>query len=220
MTTPFPLGRHPDAAEHHDPRSRNFAARADLPVKTKYWRRYGDVLDQGNLGSCTGNAAAGCLNHVPFHATGAPMLTETDAVRIYSTATTIDPFTGRYPPTDTGSDGLSVAKVVQREGRITAYQHAFSLDHVLSTLMLGPLIVGVPWMNDMFYPEPNGIVRPTGGEAGGHEICLDGVNITHKWLRFTNSWSEAWGIGGRFYMYWADFGTLLAQGGDAVLFVR
>lgn len=216
MSTPFPLGRKVE----HDPRSRAFSATADLPVRTRYWRRYGDVLDQGSLGSCTGNAAAGALNHIPLHVSGTPTLKEADAIRFYSYATTVDPWSGSYPPTDTGSSGLAVAKAVQHEGRISTYEHAFGLDHVLATAMLGPLIVGIPWMNDMFYPDSAGIVHPTGGEAGGHEVCLDGVNTTHKWVRFTNSWSASWGLGGHFYMWWNEFGTLLADGGDAVLFRR
>lgn len=183
--------------------------------------RYGDVFDQGNLGSCVPNAGLGCLNHIPFHVTGKRLWRESDVVGddgYYHKVTARDPFPGTYPEQDTGSDGLSMAKVLYSEGLISGYQHAFGLEHVLSTLMLGPMIVGIPWQNDMFYPDSAGIVRPTGGEAGGHEIVLDGINTTHKWVRFSNSWSPRWGINGRFYMFWPDFGALLADGGDAVLF--
>lgn len=226
MDTPFPLGRHPDAAANHDPRSRNFAAQADLPVKTKYWRRYGDVLDQGNIGSCVPNAGVGCLNHSSLHVAGTHLYTEEDVLGTdtewgyYRKVTLRDPFPGAWPDQDTGSDGLSMAKVLYSEGKISRYEHAFGLDHILATLMRGPLIVGIPWKHDMFWPDSNGIVHPTGGDAGGHEICLDGVNTTHKWVRFTNSWSDAWGISGRFYMYWDEFGALLDDGGDAVLFIK
>lgn len=223
MSTPFPLGRHPDAAANHDPRSLDFAARADLPVKTKYWRRYGAVLDQGKVGCCVPNAGCGALNHAGLHRAGEHLYVESDITGddgYYHKVTSIDPYDGTYPPDDTGSDGLSMAKVFRSEGKITSYAHAFGLDHALATAMLGPLIVGIPWTNDMFYPDPDGIVHPTGGDAGGHEVCLDGVNVTHGWVRFTNSWSDAWGIEGRFYMHWDDFGSLLSRGGDAVLFVR
>lgn len=223
MDTPFPLGRHPDAAANHDPLSRNFAAKADLPVKTKYWRRWGEVLDQGNLGSCVANAGVGCLNHTSLHVAGSHLYTEDDVTGddgYYHKVTLRDPFSGAWPPDDTGSDGLSMAKVFYEEGKISRYEHAFGLDHTLATAMRGPLIVGIPWQNGMFYPDADGIVHPTGGDADGHEVCLDGVNITHKWVRFTNSWSDAWGYFGRFYMHWADFGTLLDDGGDAVLFIK
>lgn len=45
----------------HDPRSLAFVA-ATAPLKTVTHRLSGQVLDQGNLGSCTGNAMAQALN--------------------------------------------------------------------------------------------------------------------------------------------------------------
>lgn len=216
MTTPFPLGRRAE----HDPRSASFAATATLPVTSKVWRRYGLVLDQGRLGSCTGNAAAHALNHAPLHVTGTTYH-EPDAIRFYSEATLRDEWgDNTYPPTDEGSSGLGVSKAVLSEGLITGYQHAFDLDHALSALMAGPLIVGTDWYDDMFNPDAAGVVHPTGGVVGGHEYCLDGVAVASRMLRFQNSWSSLWGVGGRFYLSFADFSTLLAASGDAILFVR
>lgn len=214
------LGRHPEAASHHDPRSRSFAAPADLPAKTVTWRRYGPVLDQGQVGSCTGNATAQVLNHRPFHIVGTSCYREVDALRFYRIATEVDPYPGSYPAEDTGSDGLSVAKAAQQLGAITGYTHAFGLDHVLSAAQAGPLIVGTDWYDGMFHPDGSGQVFPSGSIAGGHEYTLDGVNVEHKMLRFLNSWGSGWGARGRFYQSFDNFSKLLAAGGDAVLFTR
>lgn len=220
MSTPFPLGRHPEAAANHDPRSLNFPAPTDIAPVSKWWRHYGPVLDQGQVGSCTGNAAAQALNTKPFHVVGSACLKEPDAVALYTLATQLDSYPGSYPDQDTGSDGLSVAKAAQQKGYITGYQHSFGLDHLLSALQFGPSIVGTVWTNDMFYPDAEGFVKPTGGDAGGHEYLCSGVNMKYRFLRFLNSWSPLWGKHGHFFITFDDFSTLLGQGGDAVLFVN
>lgn len=216
MTTKRALGR----VLEHDARSLAYPAPTTDVVRTKAWRRYGTVLDQGQVGSCTGNATAQALNHTPFHVTGSRCLTEADALAFYSEATILDGFPGVYPPDDTGSSGLSVAKAAQEAGRISSYTHAFGLDHVLGAAMVGPLIVGTNWHEDMFNPDISGVIHPTGAIAGGHEYVLDGVNVTTKMLRFLNSWSALWGVTGHFFMSFDDFGALLNEGGDAVLFVK
>jgi hypothetical protein len=213
---PFGLGR----VREHDPQSLAYPATADEPVTDRTWRRYGAVLDQGQLGSCTGNAAAQALNHAPLHTIGTACLHEEQAVALYTMATIRDAFPGVYPPDDTGSSGLAVAKACQDAGLITAYDHAFGLDHVLSAAMTAPLIVGTDWYDGMFYPDAAGQVFPTGQIAGGHEYVLDGVSVTHRMVRFLNSWSRSWGVYGRFYLSFNDFCWLLNGGGDAVRFRR
>lgn len=198
-----------------------FAAPAAAPVVARKWRRYGNVLDQGNLGSCTGNAGVGCLNHEPYHVIGSTTYKEPDAVALYAAATAIDPYDGTYPPTDTGSDGLSIAKVLKAQGKISGYLHAFGLDHVLSAAMSGPLIVGTRWHSSMFYPDARGRVEISGDVVGGHEYVLDAVwTAPPRMLRFQNSWGSSWGDYGKFYLRWDDFAALLDDGGDAVLFQR
>jgi hypothetical protein len=211
MTTVAVLGRH----KEHDPRSLNYPAQT-AAVVTKVWTHYGAVLDQGQVGSCTGNAMAQALNTKPLRAVGRALLREADAVQLYSAATALDNVPGTYPPDDTGSSGLAVAKAAQNAGYITGYTHAFDLDHVLGALMLGPLICGTDWHQDMFNPDPDGTVHPTGAIAGGHEYLLLGVHPRMERLTFLNSWSKSWGYHGRFYMSFDDFDGLLNAGGDAV----
>ena len=218
MSTPFPLGRKIE----HDPASRRFAfvPRTSQQVVTKTWRRYGAVLDQGSLGSCTGNAMTHALNSLPLHLKKSQIWDQSMAVMLYSAATGLDPWEGSYPPEDTGSSGLAVCKAAVQMGHINSYKWAFGFDHVLSTLMAGPVLVGTYWYSGMSYPDANGFVTPSGSKEGGHEYLLVGVNTSKRYLTFQNSWSSLWGVRGRFYMTFDNFKRLLDEDGDAVLPVR
>lgn len=202
---------------HHDPRSKAFPApTTGVIVRSRNWFRHGPSLDQGALGSCTGNAMAGLVDHNPNKVSGRPRLKEEEAVRIYSLATELDPFDGTYPPSDTGSDGNSVAKAARQLGFIASWTHAFGVEHALVALMNGPLTIGTNWYSDMFNPDAAGLIHPTGSLEGGHQYVMDGWNAVHGLFRFQNSWSDSWGKGGRFFMTYSDVNTLLGQDGDAI----
>lgn len=216
MTTPFPLGRNVE----HDPRSRAFAfaPATEVPLRTKVWRRYGNVLDQGNVGACTGFAMAHTLNSAPNYVKGEGTLKNPDGLRLYSRATSLDEFPGEYPPEDTGSSGLGVCKAAMEFGYITRYDWAFGFAAFLQALMHSPVAVGTYWYDQMFYPDVNGFVRPLGQRVGGHEYVAAGIySLTDRVLVFQNSWSKLWGVNGRFFMTFDDFATLLSQEGDAVI---
>jgi len=215
--TEYALGRRVE----HDERSRQFAYRRDVELKSVQHSAFVVPFDQGSLGSCTGEAAVGCLSYKPYYLSMCNLnvpITHELAVRVYSEATAIDEFDGEYPPTDTGSSGLAVAKVLKARGYISGYLHAFSFLDVLGALMKAPLIVGTNWHSDMFSPT-QGVVVPTGRIVGGHEYVLDGYGVGSKLLSFRNSWGIRWGIGGKFYMDIDDFQRLLAEDGDATIFV-
>jgi hypothetical protein len=214
-TTPYPLGR----KVNHDPRSRAFPAPRAAERKPVLHRRNSPVLNQGELGSCTGNAMAQALNMAPLHIPGTRWLGQNDAVALYQRATQLDPFPGTYRPEDTGSDGLSVCKAAKELGLITGYRWAFGFDHVLDALQSGPVLIGTAWHSSMFTPDAKGFVRPDGNEAGGHEYLLMGDDAKGK-LTFLNSWGKNWGNGGRFHMDYATFRELLAAHGDAAVPVR
>lgn len=208
--TPHPLGR----LVEHDPRSRQFPARAKADIRDKMWRKYGPTLDQGTLGSCTGNAAAHAMNAAPYRAphAGRPLLKQADAVSIYQDATILDPFPGTYPPEDTGSSGLAVAKVLRNRGYIDGYSHAFSVEQALGALMLGPLLFGTYWHGSMFEPDARGYVHPDGSIYGGHEVLI--IGYTGKTVHLLNSWGKGWGQGGRFKLTLEDFTALMLNDGD------
>lgn len=201
------LGRHVD----HDPRSRAFAvAPTSTPIASRHWTRHVPIYDQGQLGSCTGNAMAGCLSTGPWsHRFGEPT-----AVRIYKAATVIDGIPGTYPPDDTGSSSLAVLKVAQSKGWIRAYHWCFSIDDVLTALQAGPVIAGTEWLTGMDQPGPGGLVRATGDVRGGHEYVLIGCDVASKTIRACNSWGTSWGDRGKFTISWDDFASLMARQGD------
>lgn len=212
------LGRHVG----HDSRSLNYLFPETVsdftPVK---WESEIDILDQGDLGACTGFATAGCLGHKPYRDTIASVLLDNaEGVTLYSAATRLDPYAGTYPPTDTGSDGLSAAKAAKKLGLISGYLHITTAKALASALQSGPVIVGTDWYESMFSTYANGyaVFDPASGVAGGHEYVLDEVTADGA-FGFTNSWGTSYGVNGRFYLARADFLSLLANKGDATHFV-
>lgn len=227
--TPHALGRHVE----HDSRSRafTFVPTGPVPERSVVWPHNTPVLNQGQIGSCTGNAMAQLLNCKLF----APCrmnkvsLTEKDALALYSGATHNDGGGSDqyYPPHDDGASGIGVAKAAQQIGYIDSYLHCFTLAQVQAAIQTQPLIVGTPWTNAMFTPDPTtGQVSP--GElndetiVGGHEYLCQGVDFASGSLIFLNSWGTGWGGGqgltpGQFRISFADFTNLLAAEGDAVV---
>lgn len=227
--TPLPLGRHVEK----DSRSRKFTFQASGPVpeRSVVWPHNTPVLDQGQVGSCTGNAMAQLLNCKLF----APArqnkvsLTEKDALALYSAATHNDGLGASqyYPPHDEGSSGLGVAKGAVKLGYIDSYQHCFTLAQIQAAIQSQPLIVGTAWTDPMFNPDPHtGFVSPGALDdstiVGGHEYLCQGIDYVHGALVFLNSWGPGWGGGtglrpGQFRISFADFNNLLAADGDAVV---
>lgn len=209
IDTTHRLGRH----VRHDPRSWNFQAPRAPKVVTKLHKRHGTPFNQGDLGSCTGNAAAGLLMTDPLFERGRK-LTEEDAVKLYSQATHNDRLKGVYPPEDTGSSGLAVMKAAKQLGFITAYDHAFGLQHALEALVLAPVITGVNWYSGFDDPDSDGMVGISGHVRGGHEFEVVGLDAEAHTVRACNSWGPDWGDHGFFQFSWETWDRLLHEQGD------
>jgi hypothetical protein len=207
------LGRHVE----HDDRSKAYMAATAAP-KTTMWTHHGRKLDQGNLGSCTGNALANWLMTNPAWHKGRT-LHEKEAIALYKRATALDGVPGEYPPEDTGSTGLAVCKAGVEAGYLGGYGHAFGLSHALGALSVSPVIAGVPWYESMFEPNSHGYVEisPNSSVAGGHEICLIGVSVEHRIIKAINSWGKDWGDEGYFTFSWDTFDRLLSEDGDVTV---
>jgi hypothetical protein len=206
------LGRHVE----HDIRSLAFRVDAAVPIKSVQWRRHGGPFNQGNVGSCTGNAVAGVLNTDPFRKPGRKLLTEKDALAIYTLATQLDTIPGAYPAQDTGSTGRAAMAAAKQMGLIDGYNWALGLQEALAALMSGPAAFGTVWLTGMDAPDYRGIVSATGSVRGGHEYEALGVDVVQKLVWFENSWSRAFGLIGRFAMSFSDVDRLLRQKGDVV----
>jgi len=214
---PYRLGRH----QVHDALPAHLAAVEDLfsPIRSASHAEAQPCFDQGQIGSCTANAALGTLVTEPFAVAGRTF-TEADAVALYTLETQLDDsqIPGQYPPDDTGSSGAWSMQALQRKGLIRSYRHTTSVHTALRMLARGPISIGVPWYQSMFQVGPDNriVVNPASGLAGGHQVCVVAVDAEAQTVRIRNSWGTGWADQGHALLSWADLETLFAQGGDAV----
>jgi len=158
------------------------------------------ALDQGSLGSCTGNAVAQCASTQPFGL----QLTEEDALRAYELATQIDDIPGQYPPVDTGSSGWAAMTAAVQLGWFAGFERADSVYQILLALQTGPGVAGTDWYRGDDSPDGTGLVIPTGVIRGGHEYMIAGCVIARlgtgaldlEYCRIItrNSWGDDYGV--------------------------
>lgn len=220
------LGRH----IVHDPLSWNFPAKkAAKIVSVMHAGSKLLPLDQGELGSCTANAATAAICCAPYLGNVTlpkPIADSTQleglAVEFYHDETELHPHDGVYPPEDPGGCGLWIAKVLKNRGLIKSYRHAFGLDHALKALVKVPCIFGIDWYNSFDEPDPSGLVEitPHARVDGGHEVCAFGIDAEKELVWFWQSWGK-WGFEGtgKFCMGWATLDRLLKNQGDCTQFV-
>lgn len=173
------------------------------PLESKTWLRRLPPLDQGDLGSCTGNAIAGLLVTEPNASDGVAddvKVTEALAVKIYSLASRLDDCDGAYPPEDTGSDGTSASKAAHQLGLISAYKWCETAATVFAILShKGPVAFGTPWFAGMEDVDAQGFIHVTGKNEGGHEYGVIAIVVDKSvdgggFLVMCNSWGSSWGI--------------------------
>lgn len=215
------LGRHIE----HDPRSRAFAFPTGcLPLAlstrrpaTVRWRRRAPILNQGQLGSCVGNAVAGVIATDSAGRLGDFDVTEALAVSLYELATQLDDIAGAFPPDDTGSTGLGGMKAAEAMHYIASYQHAFSWRQVVAALQTGPAITGITWRAGCDEPDANGMIHWIGEDRGGHELVLSGIDLQRRVVVLDNSWGRDWGLAGSCEMPIEDYRAALADRGDVTI---
>lgn len=227
---PHLLGRNLE----HDPLSRNFPhylKRLTQPHNVIHALRM-PHLDQGDLGSCEGNTAAEWLgtgkaldNRKAFNKRlGRPLLsfpTEHDAVDLYSKATTLDndEFPATYPPEDTGTSAVGIAKALQSFGAIERYDWTFTWQAFLATLQKQPVMLGTNWYDSMMEVDAEGYVHISGSEPnGGHAFLAFACDFKRNRVGCTNHWSNddgtPWGVKigqhqGNFWISFTDLERLL-----------
>jgi hypothetical protein len=226
------LPMHPLLGRHVllDSRSKDYAVQPTAtPVASIKHPSFIDILDQGQIGACTGNAACSCAYHQPFTAAlDAPAWSyapnEDGALAWYHDNTANDGYPGTWKPDDTGSDGLTASKMAVKARITSGYQAALDLDSSLQALMKAPGITGIPWFPSMFDAPSSGLLTVDMSQqvAGGHELCVDEVVAADDPANGTgevlvggpNSWNKSWGNGGRWYLKASDWWKLRQQQGD------
>lgn len=211
------LGRHVE----HDDRSKAYAYKTRTAPRTVRHQRYIPVLNQGDLGACVGFSSVGCLGTGSFFSTvSGRSLDNAFGKEVYSLATKLDAVSGTYPPTDTGSTGVGGAKALQQLGLISGYQHTLTLADALGAASEKPIITGTNWYSSFNTPDSNGFITisRTAKVDGGHEYCIDEVNVEKEFVGVTNSWGSSWGKAGRFFISFSTYERLLKEDGDATVF--
>jgi len=217
-----------------DARSLSYLVSESVTLKPAEWLAPIPTLDQGQLGSCTGNAGARHLaqlygpadfTNIELHSlklSGVDAVEDEDfAIELYHEATIADGFRGSYPPDDTGSSGLGVCKALKKAGLISGYHWATTARAWATMLQHGGTIIGTPWYNSWFEPDPDGFVDAgnwrRSGLAGGHEIYVEALEAWDNTdpakciIRFHNSWGDKWGDSGCGRMRMTTYESLKSQ---------
>jgi hypothetical protein len=159
----------------------------------RYWWEGGAWLDQGQTGTCVGNAFAHRYADAPNPEVG---IDEAWARALYVAAsgdTTLQQ----------GTSGLAACRELTKEGKISAYHWVTSADELRNTILaLGSVCVGTNWYNSMFKPKLGlnsrayMVVDKASGLAGGHEYVINGINLAPTsgpaYYRMKNSWGKQW----------------------------
>lgn len=228
-----------DRLVQFDERSRNFSAvegfgLADKPFRSYTWGS-DTYLDQGREGACVGFAWTHELSARPkIVIRDAPF-----AQAIYKRAQQIDPWPGEdYEGTSVLAGIKAVMEILNESGNplLREYRWAFGLQDVMRVVgYRGPVVLGVNWYYDMYFPDANGFIAPTGSIVGGHAIMMNGIRVVKKdptgeypipfdnidldksWARLHNSWGRSYGKGGDAFITLANLDRLLREQGEACI---
>lgn len=212
-----------DWGSRHDPRSREYAARAlmrhPVPVQDRLWPT-GPVLDQGSDGACVGFATAAASNVLEAIDGGSDWLTGSDAATMYARAQEVDDVPGR----DYVGTSVLAGMATGTERKLwDAYTWAFGTrDVAQSVLQLGPVVIGVPWLSGMHETDADGVVTVTGSAGEGHALVIVGLVTSWAgrpgpWFRWQNSYGTDYGQDGYGYIHHRDLTRLLRGQGEAAV---
>lgn len=152
------------------------------------------------------------------------------ARNLYRSAQKVDEWEGEAY---SGTSVLAGAKVAKLGGFISGYRWAFSVSDVLDGLaFVGPVVLGVPWLESMYVTGPGGLVSVSGSRVGGHAIVATGFGVKdfrvsglvgrravqrEFVVRWRNSWGSRYGVKGDGFIRLDDLALLLKQGGEACI---
>lgn len=204
------LGRVPSPFDRRDA-LHTMKMRSPVSIPTpryRYWTA-GPVLDQGDTPHCVGHAWYGWELASPVRLSAGQF----NAARghdIYNECKKIDGYSGD------GTYIRSGAEVERAQFRLAEYLWAFTLDDLKAWLLLrGPVVIGIPWLERMFYPDAKSVIKPDGAEVGGHAVMLRGYGRARDQFRIVNSWGNWWGENGQAWIGANDLWSLIERGGEA-----
>lgn len=191
-----------------------------LPT-SKTWRIVAKNLDQGDYGTCVGNAWTNFLRSAPIQTTA----NESMALTIYDAATRLDEWTDNDNDTDRqmGTSVRAGAEAVMNMRRLKSYLWAFDLQPAVEwVLTKGPVVLGTTWYDSMMRPNSYGIVQIKAGAraVGGHAYLWRGADTKKALAYCCNSWGDDWGLSGNFAIPFRDLETLIHDDGEACTAVQ
>lgn len=223
-----------DWVSKHDTRSLAYPVRRALgavEIEPRRWKP-GPTLNQRREGACVGFGWTQELmtSPKPFF----PLTIEQGnryASSYYHECLANDEYAGEA---DTGTSVLAGAQTAVRRGFMPEYR--WCLDDSIADLRdaviaEGPVVIGIPWLEDMYETTSSGLVKVGGNEVGGHCLLIDeyhpGKRIPGEdyYARFEvfgwhNSWSDGYGVKGRGYIRPEELRDLLANWGEACVPMR
>jgi hypothetical protein len=217
-----------DWRSHHDPRSRDYPVTATVAASVLRTAARASVLwtpgppiDQGSEGACVGFAWTNEALASPVRVE-LPSDPDVFARQLYQQAQTLDDWPGEDYE---GTSVLAGAKAVQAHGYLREYRWCFSVnDVILAIVQHGPVVLGIPWLEDMFTPDTDGELHATGAVAGGHAILANGyiprLIRDRPMIHLQNSWGADWGRNGGGWISTEGLASLLANDGEACVPVR
>jgi hypothetical protein len=193
-----------------DARDLRFPMRAMLPASVTIVSKFyttGPVLDQGDTPQCVGYSWRQFLSSEPTFTLDGP-----SASQLYTEAQLNDEWPGE------DYDGSSVrggAKALTIDQRLKSYVWAANAADVRDFLITtGTVVMGTNWLQNMFTPDKNGVLKVSGPIAGGHAYLLCGYDAPTNRFQMINSWG-VWGQNGKAWIRFTDLDKLIRAQGEA-----
>ena len=181
----------------------------------------GTVLDQGSEGACVGFGWAGEVLAQPVAPPIQPSETQgnKDALGYYNRAKQLDQWPGENYE---GTSVLAGARVMKELGFIESYRWCFSIEELRAAVISeGPVVIGIPWYESMYYTDHNGKVLILGKEVGGHCLVITGYisnmiidGVEQEVFRWRNSWGNDYGVNGSAFITYKDLENLVRHNAE------